>query len=268
MSINPSYKYIVAEDESLIRHNLVKKITSLNLPLTLAGEASNGEEAIHLMEESFPDLVITDIRMPRPDGLELARYLQKNHPGTRTLLLSGYSDFAYAQSALRCGVVDYLLKPVTLEALSESLHKILITMKAESDELDTYRSGKNGLDQRSICELFETYLHENYQQEVSFQELGEKFGFTPEYLGKLFKRHTGETPSKYLTRLRINEAKRLLLSNPYMEIQKVGELVGYRDGFYFSRTFKNHTGIQPGEFRHQGMKQGEKHTSSKKSLSS
>ncbi|WP_313180045.1 response regulator transcription factor [Lacrimispora sp.] len=254
MSSILNYKYIVAEDESLIRRNLVKKIASLNLPFTLAGEASNGEEAILLMEEHFPDLVITDIRMPPPDGLELAQYIQKNHPGTRTILLSGYSDFAYALSALRCGVMDYLLKPVTLEALSGSLHKILITMAAESDELDSYRSSNSRLDQRSICELLETYLQENYQQEISFQELGEKFGFTPEYLGKLFKKHTGETPSKYLTRLRMNEAKRLLLNNPDMEIQKVGELVGYRDGFYFSRTFKSHTGIQPSEFRHQGQR--------------
>ena len=113
----PSYKYLVAEDESLIRRNLVKKIESLNLPLTLVGEASNGKDAIGLIGEHFPDLVITDIRMPQTDGLELAQYLQKNHPGTRTIILSGYSDFSYAQSALRYGVMDYLLKPVTLEAL-------------------------------------------------------------------------------------------------------------------------------------------------------
>lgn len=106
----------------------------------------------------------------------------------------------------------------------------------------------------SICQLLETYLLENYQQEVSFQELGEKFGFTPEYLGKIFKKYSGETPSKYLTKLRMNEAKRLLLGNPDMEIQMVGELVGYKDGFYFSRVFKSYTGIQPSEFRNQGQK--------------
>ncbi len=254
MSTTPDYKYIVAEDESLIRRNLVKKITALNLPLTLAGEATNGREAILLMEEHFPDLVITDIRMPQPDGLELAQYLQKNHPGAKTILLSGYNDFSYAQSALRFGVVDYLLKPITLEALSESLHKILITMKTESRQLQAYRFSNSRLDQKSICELLETYLHENYHKEISFQELGDKFGFTPEYLGRIFKKHTGESPSKYLTKVRMNEAKRLLLNNLDMEIQKVGELVGYKDGFYFSRTFKIHTGIQPSEFRHQGKK--------------
>lgn len=251
MSSIPNYKYIAVEDESLIRRNLIKKITSLNLPLSLAGEASNGKDAILVVEEHFPDLVITDIRMPQCDGLELARYLQKNHPGTRTIILSGYSDFSYAQSALRYGVMDYLLKPVTLKSLSETLHKTLITMESESDDLDSYRSSNSRLDQRSICELLETYLQENFQQEISFQELGEKFGFTPEYLGKIFKKYAGETPSKYLAKLRMNEAKRLLLNSPDMEIQMVGELVGYKDGFYFSRVFKSYTGIQPSEFRNQ-----------------
>lgn len=254
MSSMPNYKYVVAEDESLIRKNLVKKITALGLPFELAGEASNGADAILLIEKYCPRLVITDIRMPQTDGLELARYIQKNHPDTKTIILSGFHDFSYAQSALRYGAVDYLLKPVTAQALSEALHKLLITMDSEAVELDSYRSSNSRLDQKSICELLETYLHENYKQEISFQELGEKFGFTPEYLGKLFKKHTGETPSKYLTKLRMNKAKQLLLNNPEMEIQMVGELVGYKDGFYFSRAFKSHTGIQPSEFRNQGRK--------------
>lgn len=254
MSSTPTYKYMVVEDESLIRKNLIKKINSLDLPLVLAAEASNGADAIPLIEEHFPDLVITDIRMPQYDGLELAQYLQKNHPGTKTVILSGYSDFQYAQSALRYGAMDYLLKPVTLEALSQSLQKILIAMNSESDELDSFRTSNSRLDQESICQLLETYLQEHFTQEISFQELGEKFGFTPEYLGKIFKKYSGETPSKYLTRLRMNEAKRLLLGNPEMEIQMVGELVGYKDGFYFSRAFKGYTGIQPSEFRHQGQR--------------
>ena len=81
------------------------------------------------------------------------------------------------------------------------------------------------------------------------QGLADKFGFTSEYLGRIFKKVTGETPQKYLTKLRMNEAKRLLLSSPETEIQIIGELVGYKNAFYFSRAFKNHTGLQPSEFR-------------------
>ncbi len=244
-----SYTYIVAEDEKMIRKNLIKKIESLKLPLILAGEAANGLDAIKLIEQHCPALLITDIRMPQCDGLELIRYLHQNHPGTKSVILSGFYDFAYAQNAIRYEVKDYLLKPVKLEDLSETLHKLLILLNTESKELNTYRADTSHLDQQSIFTLLEKYLRENYQSDISFQDLADKFGFTPEYIGKIFKKYTSLTPSKYQTRLRMNEAKRLLLCNPEIEIQKVGELVGYKDNFYFSRVFKNHTGIQPSEFR-------------------
>lgn len=249
----PNYKYFVVEDEHLIRKNLIKKVESLQLPFELAGEASNGMDARIKIEKSCPDLVITDIRMPQFDGLKLAEYLNKNYPHIKVIILSGYDDFSYAQSAIKFQVKDYLLKPVTIETLSESLHKILISMQSETKKIDAFYTDTSKLDQKSICELLEKYLQEHYQEDVSFSELGERFGFTPEYLGKIFKKHSGETPSKYLTKLRMNEAKHLLLSNPEIEIQKIGEMVGYKDGFYFSRAFKSYTGIQPSEFRNQNL---------------
>ena len=252
--MNKSYNYLVVEDESLIRRNLIKKIASLNLPLNLAGEASNGMEAILLADKLCPELVITDIRMPQCDGLEVAAYLQRNHPDVKIIIISGFDDFSYAQSAIRYGVKDYLLKPIKLETLSESLHKLLITMQKESESLEDYTTDSSSLDREAICKLMETYLQENYRSDISFQILSERFGFTPEYLSKIFKKQTGETPSKYLTRLRMNEAKHLLVGNPELEIQKIGELVGYKDAFYFSRAFKSYTGIQPSEFRnHSGL---------------
>lgn len=246
-----NYKYIIAEDESLIRKNLIKKIHALNLPLDLAGEAINGEEAIALIERNCPDLVITDIRMPQCDGLELVKYLHNNYPAIKVIVLSGYDDFSYAQTALHYAVKDYLLKPVSSDTLLEALQRVLITMGAESEDLKAYYTQANALNQETIAELLQTYLQENFQKDISLHELGDKFGFTPEYLGKIFKKHTGETLSRYLTKLRMNEAKRLLLNNPDMSIQKVGELVGYKDDFYFSRAFKNYTGIQPSKFRNQ-----------------
>ena len=117
-----NYKYFVVEDEQLIRKNLIKKIESLQLPFELAGEASNGMDARIQIEKTCPDLVITDIRMPQFDGLKLAEFLEKNYPHIKVVILSGYDDFSYAQSAIKFRVKDYLLKPVTIEALSESLH--------------------------------------------------------------------------------------------------------------------------------------------------
>lgn len=248
---NTKYNYVIAEDESLIRRNLVKKLDSLNLPLQKAGEAANGEEATQLINKYCPQLVITDIRMPLCDGLEVVKYLYNNYPSTKVIILSGYDDFSYAQKAIQYSVEDYLLKPVSKDTLSQSIQKILIKMETESNKLNIYNTKNTSLSPEAISQLIQKYLLENYSQEVSFQEIGEKFGFTPEYLGKIFKKYAGETPSKYLTKLRMNEAKRLLINKQDMEIQKIGELVGYKDGFYFSRVFKSYTGMQPSEFRNQ-----------------
>ena len=223
---NVKYNYVIAEDESLIRRNLVKKLEALDLPLQKAGEAANGEEAIGLIEKYCPQLVITDIRMPLRDGLEVVKYLYDNHPGTKVIILSGYDDFSYAQKAIRYSVEDYLLKPVSRDTLSESIRKILIKLENESGRLSIYNTKNTSLSPEALSQLVQQYLLENYQQEISFQELGEKFGFTPEYLGKIF-----------------------LIHEPDIEIQKIGDLVGYKDGFYFSRVFKSYTGMQPSEFR-------------------
>lgn len=244
-----NYKYFVVEDEPLIRKNVIKKIDALNLPFTLAGEASNGMDARLLIEKTYPDLVITDIRMPQYDGLELAEYLHKNFPHIKVIILSGYDDFTYAQTAIKFQVKDYLLKPVTVEALSRSLQKVLVSLKEEKENLQSFCADTSSLDQNGIYELLETYIQEHYQEDFSFGELADKFGFTQEYLSKIFKKFSGETPSKYLIRLRMNEAKRLLLAHPDMEIQKIGEMTGYKDSFYFSRAFKSYAGVSPLEFR-------------------
>ena len=105
------------------------------------------------------------------------------------VILSGYNDFSYAQSAIKFQVKDYLLKPVTLEALSESLTKILASIQSEAGELDALRTDSGRLDQKNICELLEKYLKDHYKEEVFFGELAQKFGFTQEYLGKIFKKY-------------------------------------------------------------------------------
>lgn len=249
----PGYKYLIAEDEGLIRKNLIRKINSLNLPLILIGDTSDGRSAIESIERNCPDLVITDIKMPGCDGLELTEYLYHNYPGVKVIILSGYDDFSYAQTAIKYAVKDYIIKPVTPEILSESLQRVLISMRQETEEQESYRTNNDVLSPKAICELLEKYLKENYHNNISSTDLSEKFGFTPEYLGKIFKRYLRDTPNRYLTKLRLNEAKRLLISNPELEIQKIGEMVGYKDGFYFSRIFKNYTGIQPREYRLQRL---------------
>ncbi len=243
------YTYIVVEDEPLICNNIIKKITSLHLPFELCGTASNGSDAIALFEVNYPELVITDIRMPEQNGLKLLEYLYKNHPQTKTIIISGYDDFSYAQSAIKSRAFDYLLKPITKEALSETLQRVLITLNVEHKTRAILDTESKGLSKETLCKLMLDYLQLNYEHDISLSELARQIGFSQEYLGKVFKKQVGVTPSKYVTRLRINKAKLLLTNQPELEIQNIAKLVGYNSAFYFSRAFKASTGMQPSEFR-------------------
>lgn len=243
------YKLIIVEDEPLIRQNIIKKINSLSIPFELVGEASNGKNAISLIEELYPSLVITDIKMPQYDGIELIKYLHKNHPNIKTVVLSGYNDFKYAQTALKYGVKDFLLKPIKLSELSTSLQNILVTLDSENKEFSSLSINHNNLKPQNLSDLLENYLLNNYSSITSLHEIAEKFGFTNEYLTKIFKKYTGVTPIKYITKIRINQAKQLLINQPELEIKQIGELIGYKDAFYFSRVFKSNVGVYPTDYR-------------------
>lgn len=245
------YKYIVVEDEHLIRKNLIKKIESLSLPLELVGEASNGEDAISLVNKLCPSLIITDIRMPRSDGLELIKYLHHNYPSTKAMVLSGYNDFKYAQTALKFGAKDFLLKPVKIDDLNSSLQNILVMLDSENKVDDCFSIDPHNLKPEDLSNLLENYLLNNYSSITSINDISDKFGFTNEYLSKVLKKYVGETPLKYLTKIRINKSKQLLINQPELEIKRIAELVGYKDAFYFSRVFKSNVGIYPTDYRTQ-----------------
>jgi two-component system, response regulator YesN len=97
--------------------------------------------------------------------------------------------------------------------------------------------------------MIEAYVIENYTKELNFDIIAQKFNFNSSYLSKIFTKYIGENPVKYLTALRINKAKYLLLNNEDLSIKDIGEQVGYPDQFYFSRIFKNVTGKSPVGFR-------------------
>lgn len=243
------YKYIVVEDEPLIRQNIIKKVESLRLPLTLCAEVSDGIMAMDSIKRLLPHLIITDIRMPGCDGLQLARYIKENHPSIKIIILSGYNEFSYAQNAMRYNVCDYLLKPLKTDALQDALQSVLLSLDSTMDKLNRLHVNTYDMPPEKICNLMLVYFQQHYKEDISISSLADKLGFSMEYLARIFKKETGSSPSKYLTNLRINEAKLLLLSRPALEVGRIGEMVGYKDAFYFSRVFKSNVNMTPSEYR-------------------
>ena len=137
------YKVIIVEDENIIRKGLVYSVPWTDLNCTVVGEASNGVEGVELISEKNPEIVILDINMPVMDGLEMLEKTYE-HYNYSAIILSGYSDFEYAQRAIHYGVKGYLLKPLQMDELIDAIelakkecdHRLIwLTKQLEKDEM-------------------------------------------------------------------------------------------------------------------------------------
>jgi two-component system, response regulator YesN len=123
------YSVFIVDDETIVREGLRSKIDWEHSRFSFAGEAGDGEIALSMIQDIKPDILITDIKMPFMDGLELAQTVKKLQPWIRIIILSGHDEFDYAKRAISIGVEDYILKPFTLDEMIACLIKV-------ADELD------------------------------------------------------------------------------------------------------------------------------------
>ncbi|MBO7711417.1 MAG: response regulator [Lachnospiraceae bacterium] len=240
------YHVLLVDDEHFLRQSLRRRFEEIADDFRIVAEASDGQEALRALKEHDIQVVITDIRMPVMDGLELAMKIRDRYPGILTVILSGYAEFEYARTAIQHGVAGYLLKPVSGEDLENTLAALrtrLQEMYELPDEASSSRLGARESVHKAI-----RYMQEHYMEDIDIGSLADSLGFHSAYLTRLFNRYVGETPLKYLTGIRIEEAKKLLRDSS-LSIADVGERVGYPDQFHFSKTFRKATGMNPSAFR-------------------
>lgn len=118
------YTVVVADDEEELRRAIVRRINWEEIGFQVVGEAENGIEALELVGEKEPDLLLTDIRMPFISGVELARQVREIRPATQIAFISGFDDFSYAQQAIQYNIISYMLKPISMADLTENLIQI------------------------------------------------------------------------------------------------------------------------------------------------
>lgn len=133
------YRMLIVEDEERIRKSMVFSVDWNAYGFEVIGEAANGEEALEIIRQCAPHCVFTDVRMPVMDGLQLAKKLNSDYPDIIVLVLSGYSDFDFVQSALRSCVFDYLLKPTDITVFTDTLRRL----KKHLDERQSKESHKS-----------------------------------------------------------------------------------------------------------------------------
>ena len=241
-------KVVVVEDEELVRKGIVLTVDWAGAGCAVVGEAANGEEGLEVIRRYRPDLIVTDIRMPKLDGIEMLRRLREEGNRAHVVFLTAYSDFSYAQSALKLGAADYLLKPFRdgeLEAVVERIQR-----REREERHPAAPAGPEELRGKSkyVMEAL-NYISEHYNDpEIGVSSIAGHLGVSESHLGHVFKKETSYTLSGYLTSYRMHKAMELL-KDCRSKVYEVAEQVGYRDITYFSSTFKKAVGFSPSEFQ-------------------
>jgi len=337
------YNFLIVDDEPIMRTGIRAMLTRCSLPIETVIEASNGLEALHMLASNQVHIVITDIRMPKMNGLELSSKISMEYPGIHTAIVTGFDDFQYAQYALRYGVKDYLLKPLNQDEFVKALSRIIESYENRNASIyinhdkvasiiqlllagiwnqeqhkldeahalmselllslpryyyeslldDVLSTLLNALSEKTayaidfeipvsesktnrdewlawfweyivhlrndvyqtrtnsdslLIEKAQIMIEENYNRDLTLEELSHKIGFSPSYFSKLFKSHTGKNFVQFRSELRIQKAMELL-NMPNKSIIEIAYEVGFNDMSHFIRTFKKQTSLLPNEYR-------------------
>jgi two-component system response regulator YesN len=251
-------KVLIVDDEKYVRMGIKSDTDWALIGCEVVGEASNGLEALEVAENTRPDLVVSDIRMPKMDGIELAEKLIEKYPNVKVIFLTAYNEFEYARQAVRIGVSDYLLKPFSDGELEGSIQRLLHlhpNAPASSTELEEQLiplKKKEEVSNRYVSAAIE-YIEDHYpDSDFSLGALAESMSVSEGHISRLFKAETDISINNYLTKYRIKMAMDYL-KDVQVKVYEVAEKVGYQDIAYFSNTFKKLVGKTPSDYQTKGL---------------
>lgn len=244
-------RLLIVDDEVLVRRGIKSLVDFESLNITAIEEAANGLEALDKFKAFDPHLILADINMPKMDGLSFSKTVKAMNPKVKIALITGYDYFDYALQALKIGVDDYILKPVSKKDIEELLRKLI--QKIEEEALD---EEKEKLISNLNHDAYEGYnqdledvvKQEQFKSDFSLKKLSKLMGYSNNYLSSIFKKHFGMTFQDYLIHVRIEQAKILLLSTD-LKNYEISEKVGFTDVNYFGSRFKKTVGMSPKEYK-------------------
>lgn len=254
------YKILVVEDEDIIRKGLIYMVDWLKVNCVIAGEASDGKEGIEKIKEIKPDIVITDIKMPYKDGIEMLEETIFEHE-YETIIISGYSEFEYAKKAIKLNVTEYLLKPIDFEYLYETIEKLTEKIQSKnkikevmnkfsnmqsSEVLDIGYYEKQTFKTKYVRKMIK-FIETKYNCKISLEDLSKEINVSSAYLNTKFKEETSYTFNDFLNRYRILQSI-ALLKQENLKIYEIAEEVGFKDYKYFIEVFKKYIGYSPSKF--------------------
>lgn len=239
-------RVLLVDDEDRIRRGIAGAMDWAAVDCVLIGTASDGVEALEIYSRERPECVITDIRMPRMDGLKLIRRIRGMDEKCELVILTGHEEFEIAREAMAWGVRHYILKPFDEDELTQVLHGIN-TSRRRSPLVNIARDTAHPDVNRVIAAVQDNYR----RKDLTLAWIVEHIVFkNKDYLGKIFQDFTGKSFNRYLNDFRIDRARELLRRDPSVTIDVLTEETGYAaDGRYLRRQFRRCTGRTIGDYR-------------------
>ena len=229
---------IVDDDPAILA--LHARVVQAQTPTCRVLRASNGVEALAVMAQTRPDLVLLDLMMPEMDGFAVLQAMREDER-TRNIpviVLTAQLLRQEEMARLQQGVAAVLGKELFTPA------EVLAQVEAA-----LARTKRLGSEPQRLVRLAMAYIHEHYTEPISREDLAQHFCVNERYLTRCFHQETGVTPIAYLIRYRIQQAK-VLLEAGQLSVTDVGLATGFSDGGYFGRVFQKEVGITPGAYRH------------------
>ncbi|MGN1113824.1 MAG: helix-turn-helix domain-containing protein [Oscillospiraceae bacterium] len=246
-------RVLLVDDEIMIREGFKRLFDWEAHDCQVVGEAADGMEAVAKIDELCPDIIIMDINIPIMNGLKVIQISRIKHPDMAFVIVSGYDDFSYCREALRLQITDYILKPVNYDEFGSCIDDLKISL-FEQRVSAAEKTEKQ--EERTIIGITQ-YLQEHLAEDMSLSVLSDKFHLNPQYISQLFKNEIGVNFLAYLTNIRMEKAKNLLLSTS-LSVAEVAEQSGYGDYRVFTKVFKKSEGVTPSQYRRDFIESSEK----------
>lgn len=260
-------KVMLVDDKTAIVDGLEFLIDWNSLGYEVAAKATSANQAIELATNNVFDLIVTDIRMPNMNGLEMIEQLMSINAKMKYILISAYSEFEYAKRAIDRQISGYILKPINDKELTDILKRVKEEIEKEKKYAAFMTKESGILDQSSNEALSDDenvkdfdrlsglvkkvikYTESHYVNcDLNLNYLASVFFVTPSYIGRMFKKDMGMSFSDYLLKLRINKAKEILITTD-IPIYEVAEMVGFSDANYFCMKFQSIVGMPATHYR-------------------
>lgn len=274
-------RLLIADDEKFIRETMCSIIDWESMGVKVVAVCKDGLEAYDAILDEYPDIVLTDIKMPRLSGIELIQKITQIHDRIQYIILSGYGEFSYAREALRYGIKHYILKPCNEKEIVDAVKDCIMQIKEQDSRRQLQETVTNLQEKVSRYEhillsresgntaphdqpsLPETEKYKPFIQQIltytethlcdpnlTLKWISEnQLYMNVDYVSRQFVLQTGTKFSAYLNNLRIKKAKELLSHCDSRKIYCVAEAVGCGNNpQYFSHLFKKYTQMTPKEY--------------------